>query len=85
MRLRTVSPVSVSLLAGVPAFLFGLIFGVASWAAGIVMLAALPLLIGFELILQAIVLDVQNVSQTVIRPPFPEDGGAPPHPVGRAA
>lgn len=92
---RDFSPVSVFLLAGVPAFLFGLVFGFSAWAsysaqdepatAGVVMLAALPFLVGFELILQAIVLDVQNVPQTVISPPLPEDPSGPESPTSRAA
>jgi dolichol-phosphate mannosyltransferase len=75
---RDFSPVSIFLLAGVPALLWGLAFGAWAWSehsargepatAGIVMLAALPLFLGFELILQAIVLDVGNVPKTVLSP-----------------
>lgn len=77
---RDFSAVSVFLLVGLPLVLWGLGFGCIAWAdhaargeptsAGVVMLAALPLLLGFELILQAIVLDVGNVPQTVVSPPL---------------
>ena len=38
--------------------------------AGLVMLAALPIFVGFQLIIQAIVLDVQNVPRVPISPPL---------------
>ncbi|MBN1846556.1 MAG: glycosyltransferase family 2 protein [Sedimentisphaerales bacterium] len=62
---------SVYLLLGVPMFLWGLIFGILQWVdsyrhgvpktAGTVMLAALPLIIAFEMLLGAISIDIQNV------------------------
>ena len=60
--------VSVCVLLGVPLVLFGLVFGGAHWAhsirtggtasAGTVLLAALPILLGVQLLLVALVLDV---------------------------
>lgn len=67
--LRSFSPVALFLLAGSLLFMWGLLFGlfvvistigppVAS--TGTVMLSVLPLLVGFELLLQAIVLDINE-------------------------
>lgn len=65
-----VSPVAVFFFAGLALFLFGSIFGTWNWVAnaranratptGTVILAAIPVILGFQLLLQAIVLDVQN-------------------------
>ena len=77
------SAVSVFLLLGVPLFLLGTFFG-CYWywyyatrgefaPAGIVMLAAMPILLGVQLVLQAIVLDIQNVPRVPISPPLPRD------------
>jgi glycosyltransferase involved in cell wall biosynthesis len=65
-----VSPVAIFLVAGLPLFFFGFAFGLYEWISnalrgvrtgtGTVILAAVPLLLGFQLILQAIVLDIQN-------------------------
>ncbi len=65
-----VSPVAIFLFSGLLLFSWGFGFGLTEWivngrrgvptTAGTVMLAAVPLILGFELILQAIVLDVQN-------------------------
>jgi len=62
--------VSLFLLTGLPLISFGLGFGVYHWilsslthtpaTTGTVMLAVLPLILGFQLILQAIVLDVAS-------------------------
>ena len=64
-------PVSLFLLCGVPLAVFGGIFGLYHWIdsyrrgvltpTGTVMLAVLPLILGFQLLLQALVQDVQNV------------------------
>ena len=74
------SAVSVFLLLGLPLFLAGAVLGCISYyryasagqfaPAGLVMLAALPIFVGFQLIIQAIVLDVQNVPRTPISPPL---------------
>ena len=65
--------VSLFLVAGIPLIAFGLIFGLHHWiksyrtnvvaSTGTVMLAALPFILGFQLLLQAVVLDVQSVVQ----------------------
>jgi len=65
------SAVSLFLLSGIPLVTFGIAFGAYHWIdsyhrnvltpTGTVMLATLPLILGFELLLQALVLDVQNV------------------------
>lgn len=75
-----VSPVAIFLFAGLLLFVWGFGFGLFEWivsvrrgvptTAGTVMLAAVPLILGFELILQAIVLDVQNSPR-----PAPATGG----------
>jgi glycosyltransferase involved in cell wall biosynthesis len=74
------SAVSIFLLLGVPCLLFG--FGYAVYwylgpktrgepaLAGDVMLAAMPIILGVQLILQAIVLDIQGVPRTPIAPPL---------------
>jgi hypothetical protein len=60
--------VSICVLAGVPLLLFGFIFGAWHWieiirtggfaSAGTVFVAALPIILGMQLLLQAIMLDV---------------------------
>jgi len=74
--------VSVFLLAGLPSALFGLIFGVREWirsaetgvpaTTGTVMLAALPVILGFQLLLQALVVDVQSAPAEPVCPPLPD-------------
>jgi glycosyltransferase involved in cell wall biosynthesis len=71
---------SVYLLLGAPLLLGGLAFGAWQWAirlgtgdyasAGVVMLAAMPILLGAQLLLQAITLDVHNVPTRPISPPI---------------
>jgi dolichol-phosphate mannosyltransferase len=68
--LRDFSPIAVFWLLGVPLLLFGFTFGVWHWVlsiyhgrpapTGTVMLSVLPFLLGFELILQAIVLEIRE-------------------------
>lgn len=66
------SAVSVFLLTGLPLLVWGVRFGIKAWiqsarsggapaTAGTVMLAAMPVIIGFQLLLQALVVDIQNV------------------------
>lgn len=65
-----ISPVSVFALLGTILVLFGGMFGAYQWVAhynegentplGTIMIAVLPLLVGFQLLLQALVLDIQN-------------------------
>jgi glycosyltransferase involved in cell wall biosynthesis len=62
--------VSLFLVSGVPLVSYGVFFGLYHWIdsyrrnvltpTGTVMLAVLPLILGFQLLLQALVLDVQN-------------------------
>jgi dolichol-phosphate mannosyltransferase len=68
--LRNFSPVALFLLVGAPLFFWGFLFGVYLWTrsmvtgeptlTGSIMLALLPIVLGFELMLQAIVLDIQE-------------------------
>jgi glycosyltransferase involved in cell wall biosynthesis len=68
--LRDFSPVALFLLVGLLLFLWGAGFGIYLWIVtamtgrstptGTIMLALLPLILGFQLLLQAIVLDIQN-------------------------
>lgn len=68
--LRDFSPIAVFWLAGLPAMLFGGTVGMGTWAhsllsghpasTGTVMLSVLPFLLGFELILQAIILEIRE-------------------------
>jgi glycosyltransferase involved in cell wall biosynthesis len=63
--------VSVFVIVGLLSILFGVVFGGYHWirsletmqpaTAGTVMLSAVPVILGFQLLLQAIVLDIQNV------------------------
>jgi hypothetical protein len=69
--LREMNLGSVQLVAGAALFLFGVAFGGAHWLhawqtlaptpAGTIMLAALPTLLGFQLLLGALSYDVGNV------------------------
>ena len=62
---------SIYLLTGVPLLLFGLAYGVCHWLAsylsgtvapsGIIMLAALPIILGFQMLLQAINIDMNSI------------------------
>ena len=62
--------VSLFLLCGIPLIAFGVVFGLYHWIAsyarnaltptGTIMLAVLPLMLGFQLLLQALVLDIQQ-------------------------
>ena len=62
---------SVYILLGVPLFLWGVIFGAIEWidscvsnvprTTGTIMLSVLPLIISFEMLLQAINIDISNV------------------------
>ncbi len=74
--LRGFSAASLSLLAGLPLFVFGFFFGLGAWiesaatgtpaTAGTVMLSAVPLLIGFQLLLSFLQHDVASVPATPI-------------------
>jgi glycosyltransferase involved in cell wall biosynthesis len=68
--LRDFSPIALFLFSGLILFVWGLLFGLYLWAksiltgqataTGTIMLALLPLILGFQLLLQAIVLDIQE-------------------------
>ncbi|MFI5303693.1 MAG: glycosyltransferase family 2 protein [Nitrospiria bacterium] len=68
--LRDFSPIALFFLAGLPLFLWGLGFGIHIWfrsfttntiaTTGTVMLSVLPFIIGFELLLQGIILDINE-------------------------
>jgi glycosyltransferase involved in cell wall biosynthesis len=79
------SAVSAFLLCGAPMFLFGIIFGGVEWrrsvltgvaaTTGTVMVAALPVILGFQLLLQALVVDIANAPSEPLSPPLAlEDG-----------
>jgi dolichol-phosphate mannosyltransferase len=67
---------SLFVLVGMPLLVSGVSFGAITWIhnslrnlitpAGTVMVAVVPLLIGFQLLLEAIVLDIHNVPKTPI-------------------
>lgn len=68
--LRDFSPIALFLFLGLALFFWGLVFGAYLWVKGMItglatptgtiMLALLPLILGFQLLLQAIVLDIQQ-------------------------
>jgi len=68
--LRNFSPIALLWVSGIPLFVWGFLFGAFTWAkssllgqvatTGTVMLSVLPLLMGFQLILQAIILEIQE-------------------------
>ncbi len=72
--IRDFTPVALFLVAGTLLAGFGLGFGISNWVAragtgeptptGTLLLALLPLLMGFQLLLQAVVMDVGNVPRT---------------------
>lgn len=76
--IRDFSVASVQVLIGVPLLVFGLGFGVIEWAwssranrfasAGSVMLAALPIIIGLQLLLSAVGYDMANVPRRPLTP-----------------
>lgn len=65
---------SIYLLFGLPIFLFGIVFGLSEWvwhvrsaalaSAGTVMVAALPIIVGFQLLLAFFTYDITNVPRT---------------------
>jgi glycosyltransferase involved in cell wall biosynthesis len=78
--IRDFTAVSLFIITGAMSSLFGLIWGIVKWVhgslinipvtTGTVMIAVLPLILGVQLILQAIVLDVQNVPKDVLSDEF---------------
>ena len=76
--LRDFSIASVQILIGLPLMVFGIGFGIFEWAlsasanrfasAGSVMLAALPIIVGLQLLLSALGYDMANVPRRPITP-----------------
>ena len=68
--LRDFNVVSVMISSGLPLFVFGILWSLVHWyrsvatgvvaTTGTVMIGALAIILGFQLLLQAVVLDVQN-------------------------
>ena len=74
--MRDLHIASLETLLGLPLLLFGMLYGL-SWIhrphvgpapAGVVMLAALPVIIGVQLVLQAVNYDVQSAPSEPIHP-----------------
>lgn len=75
--IRDFSAVSLFLLSGIFACGFGLVWGLYHWwhsaqlqiptPTGTVMIAVLPLVIGLQLLLQALVMDIQNVPRELVQ------------------
>ena len=73
---------SVYLVTGIPLLLWGILFGAYQWidstvtetpkTAGTIMLAALPLILSLEMLLQAVNIDIQRAQQNQKRRPFLE-------------
>lgn len=76
--LRDFNIASLQILLGVPLLIFGVVFGVSQWvesaatqseaSAGTVMLSALPIIIGLQLILSFFNYDIENTPKTPIHP-----------------
>ncbi|MFG1419873.1 glycosyltransferase family 2 protein [Xanthobacter sp. V0B-10] len=72
--IRGFSAASVELVLGFGLLLFGIVFGLANWglrspaSAGTVMVAALPVIVGFQLLLAALNYDIQAVPRTALYP-----------------
>ncbi|MBR0647492.1 glycosyltransferase family 2 protein [Plastoroseomonas hellenica] len=72
--IRNFSAASVELVLGAGLLLFGLVFGLSKWgtdnpaSAGTVMLAGLPVIVGFQLLLAALNYDIQSVPRTAMHP-----------------
>ena len=68
--IRDFSPIAVFLLTGLPLFVWGIVFGAYQWwnhaqqgiatPTGTVIVSVVPLILGFQLLLKALVLDIQN-------------------------
>ena len=76
--IRDFSIGSLYFLFGLPILTFGIVFGVWEWiahaksgafaSAGTVMIAALPIIVGFQLLLAFFGYDIGNVPRTAIHP-----------------
>jgi len=75
--LRDFNVASLEMFVGAILFLFGLVFGFTSWinssnlgefsSSGTVMLAAVPLIMGFQLLLSALHYDISNIARTPLQ------------------
>ena len=87
--------VSICVLLGLPLWLFGVTFGTYHWmesartgapaTAGTVFVAALPIILGFQLLLVAVLLDVLSSHTGKYRRPQVDDSEAARHPTSRVA
>jgi dolichol-phosphate mannosyltransferase len=72
--LRDFSVASIELLLGLALLAFGTIFGLSNWraesfaSAGTVMLAAMPIIVGTQLLLAFLNYDIQSVPNTTLHP-----------------
>lgn len=72
--IRNFSTASLEMLFGSGLLSFGIVFGLANWgtrspaSAGTVMVAALPVIVGFQLLLAALNYDIQSVPRTAVHP-----------------
>lgn len=72
--IRGFSAASVELVLGLALLLFGVVFGLLNWgwqtpaSAGTVMVAALPVIVGCQLLLAALNHDIQAVPRTALHP-----------------
>lgn len=81
---REFSPVSLFLVAGLPLAVFGFLWGVVHWvrsartgiaaSTGTVMVAVVPLILGFQLLLQGVSLDIQNTPKLPLSRSAPRRG-----------
>jgi len=79
------SAVSLYLILGFLLCLFGVIWGIEKWAesaqagvvasTGTVLIAVLPIILGFQLLIQAMSLDISNVPSKVQHLTFPPENG----------
>jgi len=84
--IRDLSVGSMELVLGLALFFAGTALGVYEWTSsaaahmpatsGTVMLAALPIMLGFQLLLSAVIFDVNNVPTSPLHPQLPDNYGA---------
>lgn len=78
--LRHFSIASIYLLLGLPLLMFGVIYGAVSWhtsihtgieaSGGVIMLASLPIIIGFQMLLSFLAVDMNNIPRYPIHELF---------------
>jgi dolichol-phosphate mannosyltransferase len=82
--LRDMTLASLELIVGAALFIFGIVFGGVHWLRGIasgvatplgtIMLAALPTMLGLQMLLAFVAFDVANVPRRPIHPDLADDG-----------